>query len=65
VLGCNFAVNKFNMKKAITSLALIFGAITANSQTMNNPNTNRSLALQEQLTLTTEWDKVFPQSDRA
>jgi hypothetical protein len=36
VLGSNFAVNKFNMNKVIISLALIFGAITANSQTMNN-----------------------------
>jgi fermentation-respiration switch protein FrsA (DUF1100 family) len=52
------------MKKAIISLALIIGAITVNSQTMNNKNTNQSLAPQEQLTLTTEWDKVFPKSDK-
>jgi hypothetical protein len=52
------------MNKAIISLALIIGAITANSQTMNNKNTNQSLAPQEQLTLTTEWDKVFPKSDK-
>jgi hypothetical protein len=64
VLGSNFAVNKFNMKKAIISLALIFGAITVNSQTMNNINTNLSLATQEQLALTDEWDKVFPKSDK-
>jgi hypothetical protein len=64
VLGSNFAVNKFNMNKAIISLALIFGAITVNSQTMNNPNTNQSLAPKEQLTLAEEWDKVFPKSDK-
>jgi fermentation-respiration switch protein FrsA (DUF1100 family) len=52
------------MKKAIISLALIIGAITVNSQTMNNKNTNQSLAPQEQLTLTTEWDKVFSKSDK-
>jgi hypothetical protein len=31
---------------------------------MNNSNTNKSLAPQEQLTLTNEWDKVFPKSDK-
>lgn len=31
---------------------------------MNNLNTNTSLAPAEQLTLTAEWDKVFPQSDK-
>jgi hypothetical protein len=31
---------------------------------MNNKNTNQSLAPQEQLTLTTEWDKVFSKSDK-
>jgi type II secretory pathway component PulC len=62
VLSVNFVLNKFYIKKAI-SLALIFGAITVNSQTMNNINTNLSLTTQEQLTLTNEWDKVFPKSD--
>lgn len=37
---------------------------TANSQTMNNPNTNTALASAEQLNLTAEWDKVFPKSDK-
>lgn len=39
-------------------------AVTANSQTMDNPNTNTSVAPVEQLQLTTEWDKVFPKSDK-
>lgn len=39
-------------------------SLTVNSQTMNNPNLNTSLAQPEQLTLTQEWDKVFPKSDK-
>lgn len=39
-------------------------ALTANSQVMNNPDTNLSVAPIEQLTLTQEWDKVFPKSDK-
>lgn len=54
-----------DMKKIIyTMLSLIATAITANSQTMDNPNTNTSLAPLEQLQLTQEWDKTFPQSDK-
>jgi fermentation-respiration switch protein FrsA (DUF1100 family) len=52
------------MKKITLALALCVGAITANSQTMNNLNTNLSLAPTEQLTLTEEWDKVFPKSEK-
>jgi fermentation-respiration switch protein FrsA (DUF1100 family) len=52
------------MKKLTLALALCAGAITANSQTMNNLNTNLSLAPTEQLTLTEEWDKVFPKSEK-
>jgi fermentation-respiration switch protein FrsA (DUF1100 family) len=52
------------MKKMTLALALCVGAITANSQTMNNSNTNLSLAPMEQLTLTEEWDKVFPKSEK-
>jgi hypothetical protein len=52
------------MKKMILFLALYVGAIIANSQTMNNLNTNQSLAPTEQLTLTEEWDKVFPKSEK-
>lgn len=54
-----------DMKKIIyTMLSLIATAITANSQTMDNPNTNTSLAPLEQLQFTQEWDKTFPQSDK-
>ncbi|MDE6287371.1 MAG: alpha/beta hydrolase, partial [Muribaculaceae bacterium] len=45
-------------------MLLLAVSITSNSQTMNNPNINRSLAPVEQLTLTQEWDKVFPKSDK-
>ena len=43
-------------------MLLIAASLTAKSQTMNNLNTNRSVAPTEQLTLTEEWDKVFPKS---
>lgn len=43
---------------------LLAVSLTANSQTMNNPNTDMSIAPAEQLTLTQEWDKVFPKSDK-
>ena len=52
------------MKNLIVSLALATAALTANSQNMENPNTNTSLAPAEQLSLTQEWDKVFPKSDK-
>jgi fermentation-respiration switch protein FrsA (DUF1100 family) len=52
------------MKKVLFSLALIIKALTINSQTMNDINTNQSLAPEEALTLTSEWDKVFPKSDK-
>jgi hypothetical protein len=44
----------------------MIGAIIVNSQTMNNININinQSVATLERLTLTTEWDKVFPKSDK-
>ena len=49
----------------ILSAALASCALTATSQIMdNNPNTNMSLARIENLVLTQEWDKVFPQSDK-
>ncbi len=53
------------MKKTII-LALIFAGcmLHSNSQVMDNPNTNTSLAPAEQLNLTQEWDKVFPKSDK-
>lgn len=39
-------------------------SFASNSQTMNNPNTNKSVAPVEELTITQEWDKVFPKSDK-
>lgn len=53
------------MKKTIIPAILaLAGLLTANSQNMNNLNTDTSLAPVEQLTLTQEWDKVFPKSDK-
>ena len=52
------------MKKQIISVALALVALAENAQTMNNPNTNTSLAPQAKCTLTQEWDKVFPKSDK-
>lgn len=43
---------------------LLAASPAVNSQTMNNPNTDMSIAPMEQLTLTQEWDKVFPKSDK-
>ena len=45
-------------------MMLLAVSLTSNSQTMNNPNTDMSIAPTEQLTLTQEWDKVFPKSDK-
>ena len=41
----------------------IAGNFVSNSQNMNNKNTNTAIAPCERLTLTQEWDKVFPKSD--
>lgn len=38
--------------------------ILIDAQTMNNPNSNYSIAPVEQLPITQEWDKVFPKSDK-
>ncbi|MBD5346064.1 MAG: alpha/beta hydrolase [Bacteroides sp.] len=43
---------------------LLASSFTSNSQNMYNLNTNQSVAPTEQLTLTPEWDKVFPKSDK-
>ena len=43
---------------------LLAASLASNSQTMNNLNTDMSIAPAEQLTLTQEWDKVFPKSDK-
>lgn len=53
------------MNKTILSLTILLASsITSKSQIMNNPNVNLSVAPVEQLTLTQEWDKVFPKSDK-
>lgn len=52
------------MKKFIIASALAIGSLMANSQVMDNINTNTSLAPVEKLELTGEWDKVFPKSEK-
>ena len=53
------------MNKIILSLTILMASsLTSNSQVMNNPNTNQAVASVEQLTLTQEWDKVFPKSEK-
>ena len=52
------------MKRTSIFIAALTVAAISNSQTMHNPNTNTALASAEQLTLTQEWDKVFPKSDK-
>lgn len=53
------------MRKIIIPMLLsMAGTFTSNSQTMNNLNTNTAIAPVEQLTLSQEWDKVFPKSDK-
>lgn len=53
------------MKKIVLTTALLLaGAVNVNSRSMNNLNTNTSVAPAEQLVLTQEWDKVFPKSDK-
>lgn len=48
----------------IAAFLLILSALTVKSENMNNPNTNMSLPQPERLTLTQEWDKTFPKSDK-
>ena len=53
------------MNKIILSLTILMASsLISNSQVMNNPNTNKAVASVEQLTLTQEWDKVFPKSEK-
>lgn len=53
------------MNKIILGLMILLtSALASNSQVMDNPNTNLSVAPAAQLTLTQEWDKVFPKSDK-
>ncbi|MDE7412083.1 MAG: alpha/beta hydrolase [Paramuribaculum sp.] len=51
-------------KLILSTIILLITSQISYSQTMDNRNTNRSVASAEQLTLTQEWDKVFPKSDR-
>lgn len=46
------------------AVTLLASSLTSNSQIMNNPNANHSIAPAEQLNLTQEWDKVFPKIDK-
>ena len=45
-------------------LCMVSSTAPANSQDMDNPNRDTSLAPAEQLQLTQEWDKTFPKSDK-
>lgn len=44
--------------------ALTISTLNVNSQSMNNLNTDMSLAPMQELDLTQEWDKVFPKSEK-
>ncbi|MDE7396469.1 MAG: alpha/beta hydrolase [Muribaculum sp.] len=48
----------------ITAAMITMASLTSNSQNMNNLNLDTSVAPAEKLTLTQEWDKVFPKSDK-
>lgn len=53
------------MRKLIFSAAILcVAALNSYSNPMNNPNTNTALAPAEELILTQEWDKVFPESNK-
>ena len=52
------------MKGTTLVLAMALASFTLNAQDMENRNTILSLAPAEQLTLTQEWDKVFPKSEK-
>lgn len=53
------------MRKLIFSAAILCAAaLNSYSNPMNNPNTNTALAPAEELILTQEWDKVFPESNK-
>lgn len=51
-------------KITLCGAMLLATSLTAKSQVMENKNTDTSVAPLEQLTLTQEWDKVFPKSDK-
>ena len=53
-----------NKKMFLSPVLVALATLTSNAQIMDNINENRSVAQAEQLTLTQEWDKVFPKSDK-
>ena len=53
-----------NKLSVSTASLLLAASLSANSQSMYNPDTNTAIAPVEKLTLTHEWDKVFPKSDK-
>lgn len=55
---------KLFKNKLLVAVLLISNYNIANSKIMNNPNTNKTVSQKEQLSLTQEWDKVFPKSDK-
>lgn len=44
--------------------ALLVCSLASNAQTMNDINSVTSLAPKQELSLTSEWDKVFPESEK-
>ena len=50
------------MKKILIAVALVGGMLTACTQKSNNNQNNESM--NTTLTLTQEWDKVFPLSEK-
>ena len=51
-------------KNIILASFLMMGTFISNSQNMENKDTDTRVASMEQLSLTKEWDKVFPKSDK-
>ncbi|MBD5368915.1 MAG: alpha/beta hydrolase [Bacteroides sp.] len=53
------------MNKVILSMTILLAStLTSKSQVMENQNARLSVAPVEQLSLTEEWDKVFPKSEK-
>ncbi|MDE5820897.1 MAG: alpha/beta hydrolase [Paramuribaculum sp.] len=51
-------------KMLLCTIILFLSVSPINSQDMNNPNTITKIAPTQELSLTQEWDKVFPKSDK-
>ncbi len=56
----------FAMLAGFSALTLSYGVAVAkgNLETINNQNDRSTSVMQENITFTNEWDKVFPQSDK-